>query len=76
MATIIEDFEDNHSKSSSYMALEGTVPTVENLKYNVTIKYFIDNDLGAKIYIDPLGRFAARIEDRVIEFVQEVLINV
>ena len=75
MATIVEDSRDNHLESSSSMASKSMALAIANLKYNVTIEYFIDNALGAKIYIDPLGRFAVRIEDHVIEFVQEVPIN-
>ena len=44
-------------------------PTTANLKYNLTIEYFADNALGAKIYIAPLGRFGVRVEDHVIDFV-------
>ena len=51
-------------------------PAIANLKYNMTIEYFADNALGPKNNIDPLGRFAVRIEDHVVEFVQEVPINV
>ena len=58
------------------MVLEGMARAVVSLKYNMTIEYFADSAVGAKIYIDPSGRFAVRIEDHVIEFVQEVPINV
>ena len=70
LATIVEDSKDNHSKSSSSMALEGMALATTNLKYNMTIEYLVDKALRAKIYIDPLGRFVAvRIENHVIEFV-------
>ena len=76
LATIVEEFRDNHSKSSLSMASKGMALAIANLKYNMTIECFANNALGAKIYIDPLGRFAKRIEDHVINFVQEMPFNV
>ena len=62
MATIVEASKDNHSKSSSSMALEGIAPPTASLKYNMTIEYYAANDLGAKIYINLLGIFAIRVK--------------
>ena len=36
----------------------------------------MENSLGEKIYVDPLGRFVVRIDDHEIEFQQEVPINI
>ena len=51
-------------------------PTFDSINYNMTIEYYVDNDLEAKTYIDPLGRFATRVEDYGIEYVQEVSMNI
>ena len=36
----------------------------------------MESSLGAKIYVDPLGRFAIRIDDHEIEFCQEVPVSI
>ena len=40
------------------------------------LEYQMKNSHGAKIYVDPLGRSAIRIDDHEIEFCQEVPMSV
>ena len=47
-----------------------------SMKYNMTIEYHMDNIHDAKIYVDPIGRHAVRIDDHVIEFIKEVPVSV
>ena len=47
------------------------------LKYNMTLKYQMENSHGAKVYyVDPIGRSAVRIDDHEIEVCQEVTVSV
>ena len=46
------------------------------IKYNMTLEYHMENSLRAKIFVDPLGRFAVRIDDHKIEFKLEVPISI
>ena len=39
-----------------------------DINYNMTLEYHMENSLGAKICVDPLERFAIRIDDHEIEF--------
>ena len=59
------------SQGSHHLQQVGT-----SLKYNMTSEYQIENSHGAKIYVDPLGRSAVRIDDHEIEFRQEVPVSV
>ena len=36
----------------------------------------MENSYGAKIYVDPIGRSAVRIDDHDIEFCQEIPVSV
>ena len=47
-----------------------------SLKYNMTLEYQMENSYGAKIYVDPIGRSAVKINNHDIEFCQEVLVSV
>ena len=42
----------------------------------MALEYQMENSHWAKIYVDPLGRFAIRIDDHDIEFCQEVPVSV
>ena len=43
-----------------------------SLKYNMTLEYQMENSYGTKIYVDPIGRSAIKIDNHDIEFCQEV----
>ena len=61
------------------MASQGSHPSQQvgtSLKHNMTLEYQMENSHGAKIYVDPLGRSAVRIDDHEIEFCQEVPVSV
>ena len=80
LETIAEDSLESLSTSSdSSMASENS-NQVKNagttIKYNMTLEYLMDNPLGAKIYVDPLGRRAVRVDDHEIEFCTEVPVSV
>ena len=42
----------------------------------MTLKYQMKKSYGAKIYVDPIGRFAIRIDNHDIEFCQEIPVSV
>ena len=57
------------------MALEGTNHLINlgtTIKYNMTLEYHMENPLGAKVYVDPLGRYAIKVDDYGIEFQREI----
>ena len=73
METIVEDSVEILSTfSDTSMAFEnsnqiGNIGTT--IKYNnMNLEYYMDNPLGAKVYVDPLGRKAVRVNDHEIEF--------
>ena len=72
LETIIEDTSDVWSTSSqSSMASQSSHPSQNvgtTIKYNMTSEYYKENSLGVKVYVDPLGRFAVRLDDYEIEF--------
>ena len=72
LETIVEDsLEFLSTSSNTSMASQGSQPLQQvgtSLKYNMTLEYQMENSHGAKIYVDPLGRFAIRIDDHEIEF--------
>ena len=81
LETIAEDLLEFLSTSSDpSMAFEnsnhiGNVGTT--IKYNMNLEYYMDNNsLKAKIYVDPLGRKAVRVDDNEIEFCMEVPVSV
>ena len=80
LETIVEDTSDILSTiSESSMASQGSHPSQQvgtSLKYNMTLEYQMENSYGAKIYVDPIGRSAIRIDDHEIEFRQEIPISV
>ena len=80
LKTIVKDIADILSTiSESSMASQGSHPSQQvgtSLKYNMTLEYQMENSHGAKIYVDPLGRSAVRIDDHEIEFCQEVPVSV
>ena len=80
LETIVKDTVDILSTTSeSSMASQGSHPSQQvdtSLKYNMTLEYQMENSHGAKIYADPLGRSAVRIDDYEIEFCQEVPVSV
>ena len=70
--------DPSSSPSSSSMASKGSHQRLyvgTTLKYNMTLENHMDNSLGAKIYVDPLGRFALRVNDHDIELYQEILVS-
>ena len=61
------------------MASQGSHPYLNigfAIKYNVTLDYHMENSLRANIYVDPLGRFAIRIDDHMIDSRQEMLVSI
>ena len=80
LETIVEDTSDILSTTSeSSMASQGSHPSQQvgtSLKYNMTLEYQMENSYGAKIYVDPIGRFAVKIDDHEIEFRQEIPVSV
>ena len=80
LETIVENTADNLSTiSESSMASQGSHPSQQvgtSLKYNMTLEYQMENSHGAKIYVDPIGRSAVKIDDHDIEFCQEVPVSV
>ena len=72
LETIVEDTSDVWlHKNNSSMASQGSHQSLNveiAIKYNMTLKYYIENVHGAKIYVDPLGQFVVRIDDHKIEF--------
>ena len=74
LETIVEDTSDVLSTTSeSRMASQGSHPSQQagtSLKYNMTLEYQMENSYGAKIYIDPIGRSAVKIDDHEMEFCQ------
>ena len=80
LETIVENTADNLSTTSeSSMTSQGSHPSQQvgtSLKYNMTLKYQIKNSHGAKIYVNPIGRTAIRIDDHDIEFCKEVPVSV
>ena len=77
---IVEDsLEILSTSSDTSMAFEnsnqiGNIGTT--IKYNMTLEYYMDNPLGAKVYVDPLGRKAVRVDDHEIEFQMKVPVSV
>ena len=78
--TIVKDTANILSTTSeSSMTYQGSHPLQQvgtYLKYNMTLEYQMENSHGAKVYEDPIGRVAVRIDDHEIEFRQEVPISV
>ena len=57
--------------SNSSMASQGSHQSLNvgiAIKYNMMLEYHVENVHGAKIYVDPLGQSAMRINDQKIEF--------
>ena len=75
LETIVEDTSDVWTiTSQSNMASHSSHPSLNlgtAIKYNMTLEYHMENSLGAKIYVIPLGRFAMRIDNHKIEFRQQ-----
>ena len=46
------------------------------IEYNMMLEYHIENALKAKIYVDPLGQFAMRIDDHEKKFFQETPVSI
>ena len=80
LETIVKDTADILSTTSeSSMASQGSHPLQQvgtSLKYNMTLEYQMENSHGAKVYVDPIGRSAIKIDDHEIEFRQEVPVSV
>ena len=70
--TIIEDsLEHVSTTNSTSMASEGIKKSRNmgtTINYNTTLEYHMENSLGAKVYVDPLGRYVVRVENHKIEF--------
>ena len=80
LETIAKDTSNVLSTTSeSSMASQGSHPSQQmgtSLKYNMTLEYQMENSYGAKIYVDPIGKSAIKIDNHDIEFCQEVPISV
>ena len=80
LQTIVKDTADILSTTSeSSMASQGSHPSQQvgtYLKYNMTLEYQMEKSYGAKIYVDPIGRTAVKIDDHDIDFCQDVLVSV
>ena len=81
LETIVEDTSNVWSTTSnSNMASQGSHHSQNAgrtaIKYNMTLEYHMDNIHGAKIYVDPLGRYAVRIDDHKIEFIEEFPVSI
>ena len=46
------------------------------IKYNMTQEYSMENSLGVRNYVYPLGRFIVRIDDHKNELRQEVSMSI
>ena len=79
LETIVEDTSDVWSTTSELIvASQGSHKFVNvdtTIKYNTTLEYHLEKSLRAKIYVDPLGRFAVRIDNQKVEFRQEVPVS-
>ena len=80
LETIVEDLLELLSTSSDTSMASKKSNQTKNIgttiKYNMTLEYYMDNPLGAKVYVDPLGRTAVRVDDHEIEFQMEVPVSV
>ena len=67
LETIVEDSLEILSTSSDTSMASRNSSQIGNIgttiKYNMTLEYYMDNPLGAKVYVDPLGRKAMRVDD-------------
>ena len=72
LETIVKDTSNVWSTTSkSSMALQGSHQSLNvgmAIKYNMTFEYHMENSLGSKIYVDPLGMLVIRTNDHEIDF--------
>lgn len=46
-----------------------------SLKFNMFLEFVKENDYGAKVYEDPMGKKSIKVEDRPTEFKVRPLVN-
>ena len=76
LETIVDEetFDVWSTTSQSSMGSQGLHQSLNvgiTIKYNMALEYHMEYSLGAKTYVDPLGRLVVKINDHKTEFRQE-----